>query len=267
MLIGQEPRIAPHRGAMRTSRRCARRSRRRVDVQATTTDFLGFTGRGEGLAAQAVALLDGCRHEAVPPPSEAGTEDPGLPLSLPLSLVVGCGSGTPPTGAFPSLPLERVAGGSRFPVRATASTTWATPRHQPALHRAHERRPHRRLRRSQPGRCVSFSPPHSTASSQFRRSGACSRRRRTFVRRHSRGEHRGDNRARPRGDYPDGIAWDPVECCAFVSHESGGVETVVSPAAASPQARIPIGGDAPNARHVLERTGALADVQSRTTSR
>ena len=58
VLIGEEPRLAPHRDAMRA--RLAEAlgvEAERVTVRATTTDGLGFTGRGEGLAAQAVALL------------------------------------------------------------------------------------------------------------------------------------------------------------------------------------------------------------------
>ncbi len=58
VLVGEEPRIAPHREQMRA--RLAGKlgvPADRVNVRATTTDRLGFTGRGEGLAAQAVALL------------------------------------------------------------------------------------------------------------------------------------------------------------------------------------------------------------------
>jgi 2-C-methyl-D-erythritol 2,4-cyclodiphosphate synthase len=58
VLIGEEPRLAPYREQMR--RRLAGAlgvDELRVAVRATTTDRLGFTGRGEGLAAQAVALL------------------------------------------------------------------------------------------------------------------------------------------------------------------------------------------------------------------
>ena len=58
VLIGQEPRIADLREAMRD--RLAGSlgvDREQVNVRATTTDELGFTGRREGLAAQAVALL------------------------------------------------------------------------------------------------------------------------------------------------------------------------------------------------------------------
>jgi 2-C-methyl-D-erythritol 2,4-cyclodiphosphate synthase len=58
VLIGEEPRIADVRDEM-----CSRLAGalgvgpELVAVRATTTDGLGFSGRGEGLAAQAVALL------------------------------------------------------------------------------------------------------------------------------------------------------------------------------------------------------------------
>jgi 2-C-methyl-D-erythritol 2,4-cyclodiphosphate synthase len=58
VLIGEEPRLAPHRDEMRARLASALGvSPDLVAVRATTTDKLGFTGRGEGLAAQAVALL------------------------------------------------------------------------------------------------------------------------------------------------------------------------------------------------------------------
>jgi 2-C-methyl-D-erythritol 2,4-cyclodiphosphate synthase len=59
VLIGEQPRLAPHRDAMRALLADALGVEPdRVAVRATTTDGLGFTGRGEGLAAQAVALLE-----------------------------------------------------------------------------------------------------------------------------------------------------------------------------------------------------------------
>jgi 2-C-methyl-D-erythritol 2,4-cyclodiphosphate synthase len=58
VLVGQEPKIASHRVAMRARLAGALEvDADRVNVRATTTDRLGFTGRAEGLAAQAVALL------------------------------------------------------------------------------------------------------------------------------------------------------------------------------------------------------------------
>lgn len=58
VLVGEEPRIAPVRDLMETRIAAAMGvPAGHVTVRATTTDGLGFTGRGEGLAAQAVALL------------------------------------------------------------------------------------------------------------------------------------------------------------------------------------------------------------------
>ena len=58
VLVGERPRIAPIRAEMEQRLSGALGvGADRVTVRATTTDGLGFTGRGEGLAAQAVALL------------------------------------------------------------------------------------------------------------------------------------------------------------------------------------------------------------------
>ena len=58
-LICEAPRIGPHREAMADSiARIAGIGRDRVSVKATTTEGLGFTGRREGIAAQAVATVE-----------------------------------------------------------------------------------------------------------------------------------------------------------------------------------------------------------------
>ena len=58
-LVCEAPRIGPHREAMIASiARIAGVSQDRVSVKATTTEGLGFTGRREGIAAQAVATVE-----------------------------------------------------------------------------------------------------------------------------------------------------------------------------------------------------------------
>lgn len=62
-IIGEHPRIAIHRDAMRT--RLADLlgiANEQVSIKATTTDGLGFTGRGEGLAAIAIVLVEEDRN-------------------------------------------------------------------------------------------------------------------------------------------------------------------------------------------------------------
>ena len=58
-IICEEPKITPHEPKMR--RRIAEITKidqARINIKATTTERLGFTGRGEGIAAQAIATIE-----------------------------------------------------------------------------------------------------------------------------------------------------------------------------------------------------------------
>jgi 2-C-methyl-D-erythritol 2,4-cyclodiphosphate synthase len=62
VVVCEEPRIAPHRAAMKTRLAGAMGVRpEQVGVRGTTTEGMGFTGRREGIAAHAVALVERVR--------------------------------------------------------------------------------------------------------------------------------------------------------------------------------------------------------------
>lgn len=64
VIIAQAPKMAPHREAMRANIAAALGlSTENIGIKATTTEHLGFEGRGEGIAASAVALLQRCCAE------------------------------------------------------------------------------------------------------------------------------------------------------------------------------------------------------------
>ncbi|MCS6802972.1 MAG: 2-C-methyl-D-erythritol 2,4-cyclodiphosphate synthase [Chloroflexota bacterium] len=59
VIIAEQPRLAPYRQAMRAAIAAdLGLPVAAVSVKATTTDGLGFTGRRDGIAAQAVALVE-----------------------------------------------------------------------------------------------------------------------------------------------------------------------------------------------------------------
>jgi DNA-binding beta-propeller fold protein YncE len=67
----------------------------------------------------------------------------------------------------------------------------------------------------------------------------------------------------PAGDYPDGLAYDPVERHVFISDEVGQVETVIN-ANGRPVATIPLAGDAGNVQYDPVTGRVFVDVQTRT---
>jgi 2-C-methyl-D-erythritol 2,4-cyclodiphosphate synthase len=58
-VVAQAPRLAPYIEAMRTHiAEDLQLDSSRINIKATTTEHMGFTGRGEGIAAFAVILLE-----------------------------------------------------------------------------------------------------------------------------------------------------------------------------------------------------------------
>ncbi len=57
-VIAQRPKLAPHVDQMITNlARTCRVTADRINIKATTTEELGYTGRGEGISAHAVVLM------------------------------------------------------------------------------------------------------------------------------------------------------------------------------------------------------------------
>ncbi|MNP59641.1 2-C-methyl-D-erythritol 2,4-cyclodiphosphate synthase [compost metagenome] len=57
-IIAQKPKMAPHIPQMvKVIADALEADEDRINIKATTTEQLGFTGRGEGIAAQAVVCL------------------------------------------------------------------------------------------------------------------------------------------------------------------------------------------------------------------
>ena len=64
VIIAQKPRLCPYIAQMKTNlARVIGTSLETINVKATTTEGLGFTGMGEGIAAQAIVNIIRCKQK------------------------------------------------------------------------------------------------------------------------------------------------------------------------------------------------------------
>lgn len=107
VVVCEEPRVAPHREAMQCRMAQALGVEAgRVGVRGTTTEGMGFTGRGEGIAAQAVALLV---RSGPAPAADAASGVGGVAAAPHTALAGNAGTtregGSPATGRVVGRPL------------------------------------------------------------------------------------------------------------------------------------------------------------------
>lgn len=58
-IVCQQPKLMPHLGPMQVNlARACQADAEQINIKATTTEEMGYTGRGEGIAAHAVLLLE-----------------------------------------------------------------------------------------------------------------------------------------------------------------------------------------------------------------
>lgn len=58
VVIAEKPRLSPHIDSMKAAFEAAGIPSSRINIKAKTNEGMGFAGRGEGIAAQAVCLLE-----------------------------------------------------------------------------------------------------------------------------------------------------------------------------------------------------------------
>ncbi|CAK8720439.1 2-C-methyl-D-erythritol 2,4-cyclodiphosphate synthase [Candidatus Electrothrix gigas] len=64
-VVCQRPKLAPYLATMQSNLAAVcNTTPERINIKATTTEKMGYTGRGEGIAAHAVLLLTVCRETA-----------------------------------------------------------------------------------------------------------------------------------------------------------------------------------------------------------